>query len=116
MRQAPKKTKQLQMARFCSCVLSETSQPSFDQLCCKQKSAMHNFEQVGQRLRLQSEAGPGAFGGLFFAMSARSVKAMKENWHRLGKVAGADNETSKEGRAVGCPLPGPRNRWSGVRT
>ncbi|CAJ1375832.1 unnamed protein product [Effrenium voratum] len=42
--------------------------------------------------------------GNAFVFNRKLVQAMKENWHRLGKVAGADNETSKEGRAVGCPL------------
>lgn len=32
-------------------------------------------------------------------------KALKMNWPLVGQVASMDNETSKDGRAVGCPLP-----------
>ena len=42
-------------------------------------------------------------------------KALKMNWPLVGQVASMDNGTSKEGRAVGCPLPFGRGQLNSAR-
>eukprot|EP00913_Durusdinium_trenchii_P015709 g14762.t1 len=42
--------------------------------------------------------------GNAFVFNRKFVQALKEHWPVVGQVASTDNQTSKEGRAVGCPL------------
>lgn len=42
--------------------------------------------------------------GNAFVFNRKFVEALKDHWPLLGQVASTDNQTSKEGRAVGCPL------------